>query len=130
MVSLSAFLHCAWNGSIVLLAYPRMVSGCKGVSTLLHVPSSICWLVFNMAMNPVLALAALGRLTEIDWKAFEYQDLFLCNYDEGDVIVAPADPPLLRSITSGAEVREGVQSEVEPRYLEKFANCGICLEYV
>lgn len=62
-MSLGAFLHCAWYGSIEGLAYPRMVYSCDGGSALLYVSlgSIKLWyavgirrLIRDMAMDQVL----------------------------------------------------------------------------
>lgn len=72
-----------------------------------------------MMVNPVLALVANGRLTEIDLKTLKDQELFPYNYDKGKIMVLPAEPPLVRCSASGAKKREGGQLEVKPRYQEE-----------
>lgn len=74
-MSLGAFLRYARCGPTVRLACPRMAYGCSGSGTMLFVPLGsvrswfafgICRLLWNMVVDPVVALVGVGRLTEID----------------------------------------------------------------
>lgn len=47
----------------------------------------ICLLIRNRAVNRVLALVAIGRLIELNWKASENQEWFPYNYNKGMVTV-------------------------------------------
>lgn len=69
------FSHCVRYGPIDCLAFPRMVSSCEGGGALLYIPLElikswfalgICRLLRNKAMDRVLALVAIGRLSELD----------------------------------------------------------------
>lgn len=80
MMILRAFLQCEWYGLTDRFSYPRVVNSCGAGGALLDVPSGLIrfgdvlgiWrLVRNRAVGPVLALAATGTLTGIDWKASE-----------------------------------------------------------
>lgn len=53
----------------------------------------------------------------------------LYNYDEGKILVLPAEQPLVRLSASDAKVREVVRLGVKPRYREKFAHRGMCMDY-
>lgn len=72
---LGAFLRCERYGSIERLAHFRMLSGFRGGGALLYVQLSlikswfelsICRPVRNTAVDPMLALVLIGRLTETD----------------------------------------------------------------
>lgn len=78
-------------------------------------------LVPNIEADPVLALVAIGRLTETDRNAMEDQKLFLYDYDVGKTMVSPAELPLVRRNGRGAKVREVRQLKVKSKLLEEFA---------
>lgn len=86
-------------------------------------------LVRNIAVDPVSTLFAVGRLEKIDWNDLEREERFPYNYDEGKIIVLPAEPPLVRCCASGAEVPEGGQPEVDQKYREDFTIYGMFREY-
>lgn len=73
-------------------------------------------------------LAAIARLTEIDWIAMEDQEWFSYSYDEGRIIHLPAELPLVRRGTSGPGVPEGGRLEFRPKYRENFAHRGVSIE--
>lgn len=70
----------------------------------------------NMAVDPVLALVANGRWTEIDWNLLEDQELFTCSYNEGKIVILLVKPLLLHSSASGTKGRKGKQLKAEQRY--------------
>lgn len=82
-----------------------------------------------MATDPVLTSAALARLTEINWRAVKNLKRVLYNYDDGMIMVLPAEPLLVCRSASGAEVFEGGRREVRPTYREKVAHCGMFMDY-
>lgn len=82
-----------------------------------------------MAMDPVSALVAIGRLAEINWKAVADQYCFTYNDEDGKTMVLPEDTPLVRHRTSGSKVGEGGHPEIRPKYREEFAHCEMTLEY-
>lgn len=61
-----------------------------------------------MAAAPLMTLAAIKRLTDIDLKALEDQKWLLCNYDNSEIKRMPAEAPLVRCSFSDAKVREGM----------------------
>lgn len=136
--SLVTFLRCVWYGLTERLAYSRMVLGCEDSAALLYVPLEsikswyalcICRLLWTMVEDPVLALVAIVQLTEIDLRAMEDQKWSPYNYDEGEIVVLPAESLLVRRSASGAEAREGWRPEVKPRYREEFAHRKVFIEY-
>lgn len=81
--SLGAFLHSAQYCPAERLAYPWMVAGCEGGGALLRVSLctikswyalGVCRLLRNIAVDPVLALVAIGRLMNINWEAIADQE--------------------------------------------------------
>lgn len=86
---LGTFLRGARYSPIEHLVYHRMVAGCEGSGALLCVSLcsiklwyawGICRLLQIMEVDPVLALVAKGRLTEINWVAVADQNRFSYNY--------------------------------------------------
>lgn len=80
VLSFGALLRCEQYGPIEGLAYPWMVFGCVGGAFLLYVQLDqikscyafgICRLLQNMAVDPVLSLVAIARVTKVDLKALE-----------------------------------------------------------
>lgn len=115
-----------------------MVDGCEGNGVLLRVSLSsvkswyrmgILRLIRNMEGDPVLAFVAVGRVTEIDWDAFEDQDWFSYDDAEGKVVVLPTKPPMRRLSADGVEVHEGGQPELKPKYHKGFAEHGMSKEF-
>lgn len=138
LMSLGALISCVRYGLIGLLVYRRMVFDWIGGGAVLHVhlgsiksgyAVGICRLIQNMAVDPMLALVAIGQLTEIDWKALEDQDWFPFNYDDGKILVLLAESLLVHCCASGAKVLEGGQPEVKPRYQEDFVDHGMSMKY-
>lgn len=124
-MSLGAFLRCAQYGPTERLAYTCMVSSFDGGRALLYVhldtvktccALDVRQLVLDMTVDLVLALVAIGRLTEFERDTLEDQEWFQCNYNERKIRVLPAEPPMVRRSASGVELREGGQSEVKLRY--------------
>lgn len=75
MTPFGAFLRWAREGPTERLVYTRMVSVSNGADALLHVsfdsieePNGlgIFWLVWNMALDPILPLVGIKRSTEVD----------------------------------------------------------------
>lgn len=115
-----------------------MVSECEGGGALLGVPFCLIWswyalgicpLLRNMVLDPVLALVAIGRLTETHWEAVEDHDWFSYNYEDGKIMLLPEEPPWVRRSVSGFEEREGGRLEIRPKYREEFTHRGMSLEY-
>lgn len=84
-LSLCAFLRCARYGLIDSLVYLWRVTGGSDGDSLLYVPLhainlwytlSICQIISNELVDPVLTLVAIGWLTNIDWKALECREWF------------------------------------------------------
>lgn len=76
----SAVCFCARYRPVKFLVYLQMVPGCKSGGDVFYVPSGlirswyafgICQLLRSMAVDLVLALVAIGQLTEINWHASE-----------------------------------------------------------
>lgn len=92
-----------------------MVFSCGGGSALIYVPLGsiklwyalgICRLVYIMAVDPVLGLVAIGRLTKTERDGLEDRERLPYNYDKGKIMVLPMEPPLVCRRASGTEVRE------------------------
>lgn len=113
-----------------------MVARCEGVGALLLLfctkesrhASGVCRLLRNTVVDPVLALAAIGQLTEIDWEAMAYQDWFPYSNDDDKIILLPEELPLVRCSASSFEARESGRLEIRPKYREEFAHRGISME--
>lgn len=82
---LDAISRCARYKLIDRLAYLRMASNCGRGSALLFLLSDsikaryacgACRLVWNMAVDSLLALATIGRLAEIEWSTLEDPESF------------------------------------------------------
>lgn len=84
--------------------------------------------VRNIFVYPVLAFAALGRLTEIDREAVEDQELLSYKCSKGKVVPLPAELPSVHRSASGAKVGENNYAKVKPRYCKAFANHGMYME--
>lgn len=74
-----------------------------------------------MAVEPSLALDAIARLTEYDWRVMKNQVWFPYNYNKGNIMILLAEPLLLRRSASGTKVREDGRPEVKSRYREESA---------
>lgn len=83
-----------------------------------------------MAMDPVSALFAIRRLTEIDWRALVVKEWFPNNYDEGKIMMLPLRPPLAYRNASGTEACKGALPKAKPNNPGEFANCGMSMKYV
>lgn len=93
---LGSLLRWPWYGPIDHLAYPCMVNDWSGGDALLYVSLSLIkqwyalgtfWLIWSMAMDPMYALVALGRLTVIIREPSEDQECFPYNHDKRKSIV-------------------------------------------
>lgn len=138
VLSLGALLRGARYGPIERLKYFWMIARCEGGGTLLRVPlctikswyaMGICRLLCNIAVNPVLALVATGRLTETDWEAMVAHEWFSYNYKDSKITVLPEKPRLVRRNAAGSEVREVGRPEIRPRYRVEFGHCGMSMQY-
>lgn len=85
VASLGACPRCARCSTTQRFPYSRMVPGCNGSSVLLYVPwgsaelkhpLGICRLARSVAEDPVVALVATGRTTEIKWSTLEDKEWF------------------------------------------------------
>lgn len=138
VMSLGAFLRCVRYRQNECLPCLWMVSGCGDGGALLYVPLGstkswyklgICQLMRNMEVDRAFALVAIEQLKENDWKTFENHEWLPYNYDEGMIMVLPAELPLVHRSISCTKVREGGQLEVKPLYSEEFANSWMSMEY-
>lgn len=125
-------------GPTARLNYPRMAFGSERSGVFLYVPLEsiklwyaldICRPLQNMAVDPVLGIAAIRRLKKIGWRAIEDQKLFLHSYDEEKIMVLPAEPELARHSAIGAKVRENERLEVRRRYRVELTLRGLFLKY-
>lgn len=99
--SLGAFICGGPHGPLERLACPQRVAGCESGGALLSVSFGtikllyalgICLLLRNMAVHPVLALVAVGGLTEADREAMADQNWFPYNYENGKIVLVLEDP--------------------------------------
>lgn len=78
--------------------------------------SGLCRLLQVMTVDSVSGLVAIGQLREIDRKAVESQEWFLCNCDDSKIMLLSVELPFVRHRASGAKVREGRWLKEIPRY--------------
>lgn len=125
MMTLSAFVRCVRYGSSKHLTYLSMIAGCADYGVLLRVDLSTIksWyklgllrLNQEMEMDPLLALVAVGHLMDVGWDAWGNQKWFLFKYAEGETVVLPCKPPMIRRNFRGVEVQEGGELVVKPKY--------------
>lgn len=125
MTTLDACLCCKRYDTIECLVYSRIISDCEGGAALLNVTLNlirfwdalgICRLLRNMAVGLMIAFFFTGRLTEIDWKAMENQELFPYNYEDCIFMVLSAERLAMRCSACGTEARKGGRSEVKLRF--------------
>lgn len=63
-------------------------------------------------LDPLLALVAIGQLTEINWGVIADHHWFPYNLEEGKIMVLPKRPQLIGRSASDVEVREGGRPEI------------------
>lgn len=74
-------------------------------------------------------LVAIARLVDTGSRAIEDQKWFSYSYGEGNDMVLPVEPSLVRCSASGAEVQKGGGSEVRPKAGKEFSHCGISTDF-
>lgn len=80
-------------------------------------------------MDPILVVVAMGRVTKVDWGAFENQELPSYKCANWKISPTTSKPCLVHRSVRGIKVRECGLEVSRSMYFQEFANREISMEY-